>query len=428
VGKRILVKDEIDNPERNGIYRITKINDDLTMNLVRDDDFSTPANMLYGTQVTVANNGSTYANQTFFMAAPNVTTVNGDGANPVHWMLDKDNPNVKLLVDNAAVTAVTQGIDINATNGFIGTTTIASTNAVDFQGSVKLQDLQANVQESKTLSIDSTAMTGTGMVFSGIISEADGGGGVTDDVLSLLKIGAGTATLSGANTYSGGTTVQAGTLLVNNITGSGTGSGSVTVQGGAVLGGTGIIAPTQTGANITIYGGDGLDDPYNPDGKLVVGNPGSAGTLGINLQTGSSLLLAGSLLMDIFARPDVNPLTQEADLLDFGPAGTVNLTGSTLKLGTVGVSSTTFVANDTWKLIDWSGITRVGTFSNLTGGNYIQSNADLPTLSDLSLYWDISNLYTTGHITVAVPEPGRLLLLIMSLLALGLRRRRRGWA
>lgn len=53
-----------------------------------------------------------------------------------------------------------------------------------------------------------------------------------------------------ANTYSGGTTVSNGRLLVNNSTGSGTGSGAVSVTPGGTLGGTGGITGT-----VTINGG-----------------------------------------------------------------------------------------------------------------------------------------------------------------------------
>ena len=74
IGKTILVKDETDNPERNGIYSIININDDLTMNLVRVTDFSTVSNMRYGTQVTVSN--GTQAGQTFFMAASDRSRLN----------------------------------------------------------------------------------------------------------------------------------------------------------------------------------------------------------------------------------------------------------------------------------------------------------------------------------------------------------------
>jgi autotransporter-associated beta strand protein len=74
--------------------------------------------------------------------------------------------------------------------------------------------------------------------FSGIIQDGGDSGGAGG---SLGKTGSGTLTLSGASTYTGITTVSAGTLLVNNTTGSGTGTNTVMVSGGT-LGGTGIIS------------------------------------------------------------------------------------------------------------------------------------------------------------------------------------------
>ena len=52
----------------------------------------------------------------------------------------------------------------------------------------------------------------------------------------------GTAIFTAANTYSGGTNVTFGTLLVNNTSGSGTGLGSVMVGTKGTLGGTGTIS------------------------------------------------------------------------------------------------------------------------------------------------------------------------------------------
>lgn len=80
--------------------------------------------------------------------------------------------------------------------------------------------------------------------FSGVIDDNRLGG-------SLRKIGDGAFVLTGANTYSGVTTVSRGTLIVNNTTGSGSGSGPVKVDFGR-LAGNGIIAGPVTIGTSTI--------------------------------------------------------------------------------------------------------------------------------------------------------------------------------
>ena len=82
--------------------------------------------------------------------------------------------------------------------------------------------------------------------FSGVIEENGSGG-------SLTKIGNGMLVLNGENTYSGGTAIKGGKLVINNTTGSGTGSGPVEVSAGQ-LGGGGII-----GGDVTV--GDGSRRP-----------------------------------------------------------------------------------------------------------------------------------------------------------------------
>ena len=68
-------------------------------------------------------------------------------------------------------------------------------------------------------------------VFSGVIQDGGLGGGGGG---SLTKIGPATFIVSGANSYTGGTIVNAGALVVNNITGSGTGTGAVNVNAGTL--------------------------------------------------------------------------------------------------------------------------------------------------------------------------------------------------
>ncbi len=81
--------------------------------------------------------------------------------------------------------------------------------------------------------------------FAGVIS--DGSGSPT----FVTKVGSGTLTLPGANTYTGPTTVSAGTLLVDGAITSAT-----TVNAGAMLGGSGSVNAAVSSAG-TISPGDG---------------------------------------------------------------------------------------------------------------------------------------------------------------------------
>ncbi|HEX4666586.1 MAG TPA: autotransporter-associated beta strand repeat-containing protein [Chthoniobacterales bacterium] len=79
--------------------------------------------------------------------------------------------------------------------------------------------------------------------FPGIIQESGGAG--MGHGGSLVKVGTGTLTLSGTNSYTGSTTVSSGALIVANPAGSATGTGQVAVNAGT-LGGSGIISGAVT--------------------------------------------------------------------------------------------------------------------------------------------------------------------------------------
>ena len=89
---------------------------------------------------------------------------------------------------------------------------------------------------------------------------------------SLMKTGTGSLTLSAINTFTGGTTVNAGTLLVNGAL------LDVTVQNGAVLAGTGTVAC------VTVAGGGTLTP------GLVL-TTGELRTSNLTVQAGGSLTL-----------------------------------------------------------------------------------------------------------------------------------------
>jgi autotransporter-associated beta strand protein len=139
--------------------------------------------------------------------------------------------------------------------------------------------------------------------------EISGGG-------ALLKQGAGTLTLAVANTYTGTTTVSAGTLRVNNTTASGTGAGNVTVTAGT-LAGTGSISGTVTIGNgsgsadaILAPGNSDIDSidtgnlSFLSDGSYAVELNGTSvttdvtnvtGTVAINAATTLTVDVAGTL-------------------------------------------------------------------------------------------------------------------------------------
>lgn len=130
-----------------------------------------------------------------------------------------------------------------------------------FSGSGTLSGPQSNSGSGDTLYV--LGGNNASATFSGIISSntAVPGSGVI-----VNKIGTGTLTLSGANTYAGGTTVSAGTLSVNNTSGSAVGTGDMEIFSGAALTGNGTIAASTTVDNGTTLA------PGNPTGTLIISN------------------------------------------------------------------------------------------------------------------------------------------------------------
>jgi autotransporter-associated beta strand protein len=104
------------------------------------------------------------------------------------------------------------------------------------------------------------------LTLAGAIGEASAG-------KTLTKAGLGTLVLSGTNTYTGATTVSAGTLETGVAGGLGTGSGTTTIDAGANLNLTG--AP-GTGASLTYTG---------------LTTVAGAGTINVTLGTGSGVAI-----------------------------------------------------------------------------------------------------------------------------------------
>ncbi len=141
----------------------------------------------------------------------------------------------------------------------VANTVFNGTNALTLTGVVNLGS------STKTLTVSNTAP----VTFSGQLTNN----------AAITTAGPGKLIFSGDNSArTNATTVNSGTLLVNNTVGSGTGSGGVTVNSGGTLGGTGSI-----GGPVTVSSG----------GTIAAG--ASIGTLTIN----SDLTLSGNVAVEV---------------------------------------------------------------------------------------------------------------------------------
>jgi fibronectin-binding autotransporter adhesin len=224
-------------------------------------------------------------------------------------------------------------------------------------------------------SVDGTSGTPTLTLGDG--DATDSFGGVlrnTAGLLSLVKIGSGVQTLAGSNTYSGPTSVNAGTLLINGDQSAA--DGAVTVASGATLGGSG-----TTGGAVSILGG-AIVAPGSGVGTLTVSNAFTlASSSNLNFELNPANNAVGGGINDLIT--GVSNLTLD---------GVLNVSGA---------GDWTSVADFTkWRLFNYSG----------TLTNNLLTLGTMPTLgSGQSFQIDTS---TPGQVNlIAVPEPSTLALL-----------------
>ena len=184
-------------------------------------------------------------------------------------------------------------------------------------------------------------------------------GGIISDTGRVQQNGSGTLTLSGINTYTGFTNVNAGTLSVNGSIAS---SPLTTVNAGATLGGNGAVG------NTTINGG-----------TLAPGN--SIGTLAVQ----------GNLVFTAAASYMVEVSPANADRTNV--TGTATLGGATVKAS---FSAGSYI-NKQYTIINAAGGVN-GTFNTL-------ANTDLPANFKSNLSYDSNNAYLNLALNF-IPPPG----------------------
>ena len=244
-------------------------------------------------------------------------------------------------------------LDDNVTAVFRENTT-DTINIGSLEGTA-LSDLGAGGEGTGTITwrIGSNNMSS---VFNGTINEVQfkNSGAHT----SIVKAGSGSLTLTHANSYSGNTVVDGGTLLVNNSNGSATGSGSVIINKGGTLGGEGTIS-----GNVIV----------NNSGVIAAGNGGTGylhADKDVVFNSGSYFFVT------------VNTVDKLANILIVN--GKLKL-GGILYVSPSGAGS--FEAGDAYKVLQCSG----------TSGGF---EGILPAHPGNGLDWDTTGITVTGYLRV----------------------------
>jgi len=236
-----------------------------------------------------------------------------------------------------------------------------------------------------------TAAAGGQVTFSGTIQNP---ASMDATSYTVTKSGLGTVVLANANTYTGATTVSAGTLLVD---GGQTGAGVYNVSSAGTLGGVGSIT-TASNAGITFANGAALSPGNNSASNFTA--------------------VLGSGIFDISAMATNSRLLFTLDTV--GGSDRLTLTTGTLSIGTLNSSEFAFAlggsfGSGTYTLFDTNSTITATALDTATFALNGSFNGNLQFANSSQ---DVQLLVT------AVPEPSTLALLALGLAAMVVRRRR----
>jgi autotransporter-associated beta strand protein len=250
---------------------------------------------------------------------------------------------------------------------------------------------------------------------------------------SLTKIGTGTQTLSGSNSYSGGTTINGGQLSLGNASALGASTNSLTNNGRVNLGGnsisvgsldgnaSGVVTNGTAGSTTLTVGSNNSNSTYA--GTIVAGTGAIAltktgtGTLtltGNNSYTGGSTINGGALSITTNRAIGTGAVAMSAGTLFQYSGGAATVANNFTVTGGTGT-----IQNTGGGLLTLSGtLTKQGSILQFYGGSYnvtgqitgnsgsfdsdlILSNADV-TLSQAATYNGPTKLMAGSSLTAGI--------------------------
>ncbi|QWJ61937.1 autotransporter-associated beta strand repeat-containing protein [Salmonella enterica] len=297
----------------------------------------------------------------------NVNDTHYDLVETLTWYADRDNAaidahgtfNLADADDSFTVNTVLENVDANSGwNGQSLTKTGAGTlilNAENtYTGGTTISD--------GTLIANNVEALGTGNVTDNATLELNTGGDFNNNISGsgqVVKSGDKTLTLSGANSYTGGTTISGGTLVASNV--DALGSGDVTDN-----------------ATLELNTGGDFDNAIGGTGSVVKSGDKTLTLSGANSYTGGTTISGGTLVASNVEALGSGDVTDNATLeLNTGGDFTNNIggTGSVVKSGdkTLTLSGTNSYTGGT----TISGGTLVATNVEALGTGDVTNNATL---------------------------------------------------
>jgi autotransporter-associated beta strand protein len=254
-----------------------------------------PANDWTGNTTLVGRTGGTAGNTRLALGANDVIP-NGVGKGSV-------------IIGNAGNTASTTTLDLNGFNETI--------NGLSSAGTVTNGFVQNGAAATtSTLSVGDYDQTSQ---FAGVIQDGAG-------IVALTKIGSGILTLSGANTYTGETNVNAGTLSITGVGAVLSTTGLLKVNSSATAAGT--LSGTGTVGAVTLAANAGLQTA-----TIAPGATSALGTIG-TLTMASLAVSGGNLQFDL-----VSPNPGASDFIDVTGTASFNA-ASAISPGPIGAAGT----------------------------------------------------------------------------------------